>query len=105
MDLSNDGWRKSSFSGGNSDNCIEVKNLGGARALRDTEDADGRSAYDPNRVVGRVCRWRKGRRVRLVVSVPARCRTGDGNAGHLACHSEATRPRSSRWTLITGWVS
>jgi Domain of unknown function (DUF397) len=36
-----DGWRKSSFSGGNSDNCVEVKDLGGAKALRDTEDPDG----------------------------------------------------------------
>jgi Domain of unknown function (DUF397) len=41
MDLGNDGWRKSSFSGGNSDNCVEVKSLGGAMAVRDTEDPDG----------------------------------------------------------------
>jgi Domain of unknown function (DUF397) len=41
MGIENDGWRKSSFSGGNSDNCVEVKDLGGAKALRDTEDPDG----------------------------------------------------------------
>jgi hypothetical protein len=36
-----DGWRKSSFCDNSSGNCVEVKCVGGAFALRDTKDPDG----------------------------------------------------------------
>jgi len=32
-------WRKSSYSGGNSDNCVEFKRRGDLVLLRDTEDS------------------------------------------------------------------
>lgn len=43
MDLSNVVWRKSSYSGGNGGNCIEVAELPDERrAVRDSKDPDGR---------------------------------------------------------------
>jgi hypothetical protein len=42
MDLSNATWRKSSYSGGNGGNCVEVAVLpDGGRAVRDSKDPDG----------------------------------------------------------------
>ena len=42
FDLSTLEWRKSSFSGGQGGNCIEVAELpGGGRALRDSKDPEG----------------------------------------------------------------
>ncbi|HEY5355776.1 MAG TPA: DUF397 domain-containing protein [Streptosporangiaceae bacterium] len=42
MDLSNATWRKSSCSGGNGGNCIEVAVLPDTRcAVRDSKDPDG----------------------------------------------------------------
>jgi hypothetical protein len=41
-DLSGARWRKSSYSGGNGGNCVEVADLGnGHRAVRDSKDSDG----------------------------------------------------------------
>lgn len=41
-DLSNATWRKSSYSGGNGGNCVEVAVLPDARrAVRDSKDPDG----------------------------------------------------------------
>lgn len=35
-------WRKSTLSGTNNDNCVEVANLpGGGRAIRDSKDPNG----------------------------------------------------------------
>jgi hypothetical protein len=42
-DLSSATWRKSSYSGGNGGNCVEVAVLPDARrAVRDSKDPDGR---------------------------------------------------------------
>ena len=42
MDLSSATWRKSSYSGGNGGNCVEVAVLrGGGVAVRDSKDPDG----------------------------------------------------------------
>ena len=42
MDLSNATWRKSSYSGGNGGDCVEVAVLPDAsRAVRDSKDPDG----------------------------------------------------------------
>ena len=42
MDLSRAEWRKSSWSGGNGGDCVEVaRNLSGAVAVRDSKDPDG----------------------------------------------------------------
>jgi hypothetical protein len=42
MDLSNATWRKSSYSGGNGGNCVEVAQLPDkSRAVRDSKDPDG----------------------------------------------------------------
>lgn len=41
-DLSNATWRKSSYSGGNGGNCVEVAVLpDSSRAVRDSKDPDG----------------------------------------------------------------
>jgi hypothetical protein len=42
MDLTNAQWRKSTFSGGNGGNCVEVaRNLPGIVAVRDSKDREG----------------------------------------------------------------
>jgi hypothetical protein len=42
MDLTSATWRKSSYSGGNGGNCVEVAVLaGGRRAVRDAKDPAG----------------------------------------------------------------
>ncbi|TMR07048.1 DUF397 domain-containing protein [Actinomadura soli] len=41
MDLSNVKWRKSSHSGSNSGDCVELARLVGAVAVRDSKDPDG----------------------------------------------------------------
>jgi len=42
MDLTSATWRKSSYSGGNGGNCVEVAVLaGGRRAVRDSKDPAG----------------------------------------------------------------
>ena len=42
MDLTNVDWRKSTFSGGNGGNCVEVaRNLPGIVAVRDSKDREG----------------------------------------------------------------
>jgi hypothetical protein len=42
MDLSNATWRKSSYSGGNGGNCVEVAALpDSSRAVRDSKNPDG----------------------------------------------------------------
>ena len=49
MDLTRAIWRKSSFSGGNGGNCVEVaRNLPGVVAVRDSKDREG-----PALVLGR----------------------------------------------------
>jgi hypothetical protein len=42
VDLTNATWQKSSYSGGNGGNCVEVaRNLAGVVAVRDSKDPDG----------------------------------------------------------------
>ena len=42
MDLTKAAWRKSSYSGGNGGNCVEVaRNLPGVVAVRDSKNPDG----------------------------------------------------------------
>ena len=41
MDLTSVSWRKSSYSGGNGGNCIQVAGLPGTIAVRDSKDPDG----------------------------------------------------------------
>jgi hypothetical protein len=41
VDLTGAEWFKSSFSGGNSDNCVEVAFVDDAIAVRDSKDRDG----------------------------------------------------------------
>lgn len=42
MDLTGASWRKSSYSGNNGGNCVEVaRNLPGAVAVRDSKEPDG----------------------------------------------------------------
>jgi len=41
MDLTGAAWRKSSYSGGNGGNCVEVAVLGGWRVVRDSKDPAG----------------------------------------------------------------
>jgi hypothetical protein len=36
-------WRKSSYSGNGGNDCVEVGRAGGAVAVRDTKDRDGRT--------------------------------------------------------------
>jgi hypothetical protein len=50
MDLTSAEWRKSSKSGGNGGNCVEVaRNLPGVVAVRDSKDPDGpRLAFGPD---------------------------------------------------------
>lgn len=50
MDLSGARWRKSSYSGTNGGNCVEVAhNLPGAVAVRDSKDPDGpKLAFGPD---------------------------------------------------------
>jgi hypothetical protein len=40
-DQSGAAWRKSSYSGSNGGNCVEVASLPGAVAVRDSKDPDG----------------------------------------------------------------
>ena len=42
VDVSTAQWRKSARSGPNCDNCVEVAFVGGAIAVRDSKDPDGR---------------------------------------------------------------
>ncbi|MFB4317622.1 DUF397 domain-containing protein [Actinomadura sp. 21ATH] len=41
MELTNARWRKSSHSGGNGGECVEVADLAGVVAVRDSKDPDG----------------------------------------------------------------
>ena len=41
MDLSTAVWRKSSYSQGGGNNCVEVAAVAGAVAIRDSKDPDG----------------------------------------------------------------
>jgi len=41
MDLTSVSWRKSTYSGGNGGNCIQVAGLPGTVAVRDSKDPDG----------------------------------------------------------------
>jgi Domain of unknown function (DUF397) len=41
MDLTNAAWRKSSYSGNNGGNCVEVARLPAAIAVRDSKRSDG----------------------------------------------------------------
>jgi Domain of unknown function (DUF397) len=41
MDLTSVSWRKSSYSGGNGGNCIQVAGLPDTIAVRDSKDPDG----------------------------------------------------------------
>ncbi|XVQ10516.1 DUF397 domain-containing protein [Spirillospora sp. CA-255316] len=41
MDLTNAKWRKSSYSGSNGGNCVELAGRAGAVAVRDSKDPDG----------------------------------------------------------------
>ena len=41
MDLTSVSWRKSTYSGANGGNCVEVGDLPGTVAVRDSKDPDG----------------------------------------------------------------
>jgi Domain of unknown function (DUF397) len=41
VELTSVSWRKSTYSGANGGNCIEVANLPGTVAVRDSKDPDG----------------------------------------------------------------
>ncbi|WP_141578662.1 DUF397 domain-containing protein [Actinomadura sp. WMMA1423] len=41
MDLTNATWRKSSYTGSNGGNCVELADAAGAVAVRDSKDPDG----------------------------------------------------------------
>ncbi|WP_081639958.1 DUF397 domain-containing protein [Actinomadura flavalba] len=41
MDLRNSAWRKSSHSGPENNDCVEVANVPGTVAIRDTKNRDG----------------------------------------------------------------
>lgn len=41
MDLTNARWRKSSYTGSNGGNCVELAGVAGAVAVRDSKDPDG----------------------------------------------------------------
>ncbi|MEU8123241.1 DUF397 domain-containing protein [Spirillospora sp. NPDC049024] len=41
MDLTNAKWRKSSYTGSNGGNCVELADADGAVAVRDSKDPDG----------------------------------------------------------------
>ncbi|MFG2021125.1 DUF397 domain-containing protein [Actinomadura geliboluensis] len=41
MDLTNTKWRKSSYSGSNAAECVELADVAGAVAVRDSKDPDG----------------------------------------------------------------
>ncbi|GGQ12727.1 hypothetical protein BKA00_006496 [Actinomadura coerulea] len=41
MDLTNARWRKSSYTGSNGGNCVELADAAGAVAVRDSKDPDG----------------------------------------------------------------
>ena len=41
MDLTNAKWRKSSYTGSNGGNCVELADAAGAVAVRDSKDPDG----------------------------------------------------------------
>jgi len=41
MDLSSASWRKSSFSSGGGNACVEIATLPGTVAIRDSKDPDG----------------------------------------------------------------
>ncbi|MFC5748381.1 DUF397 domain-containing protein [Actinomadura rugatobispora] len=41
MDLTGAKWRKSSYTGSNGGNCVEVAGLPGVVAVRDSKDPDG----------------------------------------------------------------
>ncbi|GAA4310967.1 hypothetical protein BJY14_003258 [Actinomadura luteofluorescens] len=41
MDLTNANWRKSSYTGFNGGNCVELADAAGAVAVRDSKDPDG----------------------------------------------------------------
>ncbi|TDE33970.1 DUF397 domain-containing protein [Actinomadura sp. 6K520] len=41
MDLKNAAWRKSSYSGSNGGDCVELAGLPGVVAVRDSKDPDG----------------------------------------------------------------
>ena len=45
MDLTSVSWRKSSYSGCNGGNCIEVADLPGTIAVRDSKDPDGPALF------------------------------------------------------------
>ena len=83
MDLSNATWRKSSYSGGNGGNCVEIAALPDhGRAVRDSKDPDG------PKLVFAPATWRaftaavKARRLRPRLSrpdwSPCRARGRDG---------------------------
>jgi uncharacterized protein DUF397 len=52
MDLSKASWRKSSRSGGDGQNCVEVAGLSGHVAIRDSKDPCGLPHVVPVRVFG-----------------------------------------------------
>ncbi|RFS86776.1 DUF397 domain-containing protein [Actinomadura spongiicola] len=41
MDLRNAKWRKSSYTGSNGGNCVELADVAGVVAVRDSKDPDG----------------------------------------------------------------
>ena len=64
MDLSNATWRKSSYSGGNGGNCVEIASLPDhSRAVRDSKDPEGpKLVLAPS--MADLHRGRKGRSLR-----------------------------------------
>jgi Domain of unknown function (DUF397) len=51
MDLTRANWKKSSYSGGNGGNCVEVaRNLPGVVVVRDSKDSEGPAlAFTPDK--------------------------------------------------------
>lgn len=62
MDLSNAQWRKSSYSGSNAGNCVEVAQLPGIVAVRDSKDPEGGALiFPPDTWRGFVAGLKEGR--------------------------------------------
>ncbi|GAA2426336.1 DUF397 domain-containing protein [Actinomadura vinacea] len=60
MELKHTVWRKSSYSGGNGGNCIEVADLPTTIAIRDSKDPDGPQLQLPRNTFQQLARAIKG---------------------------------------------
>ena len=86
QELPNAQWRKSTLSGSDGSNCVEVADLsGGRRAVRDSKDRTGPAlVFTPGRT-GRLRQRCEERRVRLTHDVHAP-RGSDAQARARQCH-------------------